>query len=43
MTCSATRVRQVLRRFAGPALTVDVAMVDFTGAHVVASSGRWPA
>lgn len=37
------RVRQVLRRFAGPALTVDVAMVDFTGEHLVASSGRWPA
>ncbi|MFG1866573.1 cobalt-precorrin-5B (C(1))-methyltransferase [Micromonospora arborensis] len=36
------RVRQVLRRFAGPAVTVDVAMVDFAGAHVVASSGRWP-
>lgn len=36
------RVRQVLRRFAGPTVTVDVAMVDFAGAHVVASSGRWP-
>ncbi|MFI6781310.1 cobalt-precorrin-5B (C(1))-methyltransferase [Micromonospora sp. NPDC050276] len=36
------RVRDVLRRFAGPTVTVDVAMVDFAGAHVVASSGRWP-
>ncbi|GGO28009.1 cobalt-precorrin-5B (C(1))-methyltransferase [Micromonospora parathelypteridis] len=36
------RVRQVLRRFAGPTVSVDVAMVDFAGAHVVASSGRWP-
>ncbi|MEU7803495.1 cobalt-precorrin-5B (C(1))-methyltransferase [Micromonospora arborensis] len=36
------RVRQVLRRFGGPTVTVDVAMVDFAGAHVVASSGRWP-
>ncbi|MFD6683621.1 cobalt-precorrin-5B (C(1))-methyltransferase [Micromonospora parva] len=36
------RVRQVLRRFAGPTVTVDVAMVDFAGANVVASSGRWP-
>ncbi|WP_433260222.1 cobalt-precorrin-5B (C(1))-methyltransferase [Micromonospora vinacea] len=36
------RVRQVLRRFAGPTVTVDVAMVDFAGTHVVASSGRWP-
>ncbi|MEV4500076.1 cobalt-precorrin-5B (C(1))-methyltransferase [Micromonospora arborensis] len=35
------RVRQVLRRFGGPTVTVDVAMVDFAGAHVVASSGRW--
>ncbi|MET8364031.1 cobalt-precorrin-5B (C(1))-methyltransferase [Micromonospora sp. NPDC005252] len=36
------RVGQVLRRFAGPTVTVDVAMVDFAGARVVASSGRWP-
>ncbi|MFE0529116.1 cobalt-precorrin-5B (C(1))-methyltransferase [Micromonospora parva] len=36
------RVRQVLRRFAGQTVTVDVAMVDFAGANVVASSGRWP-
>ncbi|MDG4810307.1 cobalt-precorrin-5B (C(1))-methyltransferase [Micromonospora sp. WMMD1120] len=35
------RVRQVLRRFAGPTVTVDVAMVDFAGSQVVASSGRW--
>ncbi|MFE9655158.1 cobalt-precorrin-5B (C(1))-methyltransferase [Micromonospora sp. NPDC006431] len=37
------RVRQVLRRFAGHAVTVDVAMVDFAGARLVASSGRWVA
>ncbi|MCW3819501.1 cobalt-precorrin-5B (C(1))-methyltransferase [Micromonospora sp. DR5-3] len=37
------RVRQVLRRFAGHAVTVDVAMVDFAGAGVVACSGRWAA
>ncbi|SBT42339.1 cobalt-precorrin-5B (C(1))-methyltransferase [Micromonospora auratinigra] len=37
------RVRQVLRRFAGPTVTVDVAMVDFAGDRVVASSGRWTA
>lgn len=37
------RVRQVLRRFAGHAVTVDVAMVDFAGARMVASSGRWAA
>lgn len=36
------RVQAVLRRFAGPTVTVDVAMVDFAGARVVASSGRWP-
>ncbi|PWR08169.1 cobalt-precorrin-5B (C(1))-methyltransferase [Micromonospora acroterricola] len=36
------RVRQVLLRFAERAVTVDVAMVDFAGARVVASSGRWP-
>ncbi|MER7458678.1 cobalt-precorrin-5B (C(1))-methyltransferase [Micromonospora sp. NPDC126480] len=35
------RVRAVLRRFAGDALDVDVAMVNFAGARVVASSGRW--
>lgn len=35
------RVRAVLRRFAGDAVAVDVAMVDFTGTRVVASSGRW--
>ncbi|MFG3707132.1 cobalt-precorrin-5B (C(1))-methyltransferase [Micromonospora sp. NPDC047670] len=37
------RVRQVLLRFAGGAVTVDVAMVDFAGDRVVASSGRWAA
>ncbi|MEU4782818.1 cobalt-precorrin-5B (C(1))-methyltransferase [Micromonospora sp. NPDC023633] len=37
------RVRQVLLRFAGTAVTVDVAMVDFAGDRVVASSGRWAA
>ncbi|MER7334299.1 MULTISPECIES: cobalt-precorrin-5B (C(1))-methyltransferase [unclassified Micromonospora] len=37
------RVRQVLLRFAGNAVTVDVAMVDFAGDRVVASSGRWAA
>ncbi|MFR9778099.1 cobalt-precorrin-5B (C(1))-methyltransferase [Micromonospora sp. MS34] len=37
------RVRQVLRRFAGHAVTVDVAMVDFAGSRVVASSARWAA
>ncbi|MEV1132184.1 cobalt-precorrin-5B (C(1))-methyltransferase [Agromyces sp. NPDC049794] len=37
------RVRQVLLRFAGHRLTVDVAMVDFAGSRVVASSGRWTA
>ncbi|MER7441239.1 cobalt-precorrin-5B (C(1))-methyltransferase [Micromonospora avicenniae] len=35
------RVRQVLRRFAGDAVDVDVAMVDFAGSALVASSGRW--
>ncbi|MEV0879178.1 cobalt-precorrin-5B (C(1))-methyltransferase [Micromonospora echinofusca] len=37
------RVRQVLLRFAGDAVSVDVAMVDFAGDRVVASSGRWAA
>ncbi|MEV4464742.1 cobalt-precorrin-5B (C(1))-methyltransferase [Micromonospora echinofusca] len=37
------RVRQVLLRFAGETVTVDVAMVDFAGDRVVASSGRWAA
>ncbi|SCL45802.1 cobalt-precorrin-5B (C1)-methyltransferase [Micromonospora citrea] len=37
------RVRQVLLRFAGNAVTADVAMVDFAGDRVVASSGRWAA
>ncbi|MFC4147487.1 cobalt-precorrin-5B (C(1))-methyltransferase [Micromonospora mangrovi] len=37
------RVRQVLLRFAAHAVTVDVAMVDFAGDRVVASSGRWAA
>nr|QLJ96512.1 cobalt-precorrin-5B (C(1))-methyltransferase [Micromonospora carbonacea] len=37
------RVRQVLLRFAGHAVDVDVAMVDFAGEHLVASSGRWAA
>ncbi|WP_018255675.1 cobalt-precorrin-5B (C(1))-methyltransferase [Salinispora mooreana] len=35
------RVRAVLRRFAGEAVAVDVAMVDFTGVRCVAASGRW--
>ncbi|SCL35189.1 cobalt-precorrin-5B (C1)-methyltransferase [Micromonospora nigra] len=35
------RVRRVLLRHAGHAVTADVAMVDFTGARLVASSGRW--
>ena len=35
------RVREVLVRFSGGALDADVAMVDFTGDTVVASSGRW--
>ncbi|SCE80046.1 cobalt-precorrin-5B (C1)-methyltransferase [Micromonospora haikouensis] len=35
------RVRQVLLRFAGHAVDVDVAMVDFAGERLVASSGRW--
>jgi cobalt-precorrin-5B (C1)-methyltransferase len=35
------RVREVLVRFSGGALAADVAMVDFTGDTVVASSGRW--
>jgi cobalt-precorrin-5B (C1)-methyltransferase len=33
----------VLVRFAVGALVVDVAMVDFAGDRVVASSGRWAA
>ncbi|MDM4718971.1 cobalt-precorrin-5B (C(1))-methyltransferase [Micromonospora sp. WMMA1363] len=37
------RVRAVLRRFAGDAVAVDVALVDFAGSRVVASSGRWVA
>ncbi|KAB1908991.1 cobalt-precorrin-5B (C(1))-methyltransferase [Micromonospora sp. AMSO31t] len=37
------RVRQVLLRFAGHTVGVDVAMVDFAGTRVVASSGRWAA
>ncbi|MEU8191445.1 cobalt-precorrin-5B (C(1))-methyltransferase [Micromonospora carbonacea] len=37
------RVRQVLLRFAGHAVDVDVAMVDFAGEHLVASAGRWAA
>ncbi|MGS2614960.1 cobalt-precorrin-5B (C(1))-methyltransferase [Micromonospora sp. LZ34] len=37
------RVRQVLRRFADHAVAVDVAMVDFAGSRMVASSGRWAA
>ncbi|TDC80755.1 cobalt-precorrin-5B (C(1))-methyltransferase [Micromonospora sp. KC606] len=37
------RVRQVLLRFAGHAVAVDVAMVDFAGSRTVASSGRWAA
>ncbi|NYT93277.1 cobalt-precorrin-5B (C(1))-methyltransferase [Salinispora sp. H7-4] len=35
------RVRAVLRRFAGDAVAVDVAMVDFSGRRCVAASGRW--
>ncbi|WP_019872393.1 cobalt-precorrin-5B (C(1))-methyltransferase [Salinispora oceanensis] len=35
------RVRAVLRRFAGDAVAVDVAMVDFAGRRCVAASGRW--
>ncbi|WP_375474434.1 cobalt-precorrin-5B (C(1))-methyltransferase [uncultured Jatrophihabitans sp.] len=37
------RVADVLRRFSGEALAVDVAMVDFAGSELVASSGRWAA
>jgi cobalt-precorrin-5B (C1)-methyltransferase len=37
------RVRQVLLRFAGRRVGVDVAMVDFAGSRMVASSGRWAA
>ncbi|PZF99564.1 cobalt-precorrin-5B (C(1))-methyltransferase [Micromonospora deserti] len=37
------RVRQVLLRFAGHRVAVDVAMVDFAGSRLVASSGRWSA
>ncbi|WP_446215498.1 cobalt-precorrin-5B (C(1))-methyltransferase [Micromonospora sp. IBHARD004] len=37
------RVRQVLLRFAEHAVEVDVAMVDFAGSRIVASSGRWTA
>lgn len=35
------RVGAVLRRFAGDALAVDVAMVDFAGRRCVAAGGRW--
>lgn len=37
------RVAEVLTRFADHRLTVDVALVDFTGRELVASSGRWAA
>lgn len=37
------RVRDVLVGFTGGRLAADVAMVDFTGDVVVASSGRWRA
>jgi cobalt-precorrin-5B (C1)-methyltransferase len=37
------RVQEVLVRFAGGALSADVAMVDFDGQRLVASSGRWAA
>jgi cobalt-precorrin-5B (C1)-methyltransferase len=37
------RVQEVLVRFAGGALSADVAMVDFEGQRMVASSGRWAA
>ncbi|MEV6814074.1 cobalt-precorrin-5B (C(1))-methyltransferase [Micromonospora sp. NPDC051296] len=36
------RVRRVLLRYARHAVTVEVALVDFAGSGVVASSGRWP-
>jgi cobalt-precorrin-5B (C1)-methyltransferase len=35
------RVADVLTRFTGGRLGAEVAMVDFTGRRVVASSGRW--
>jgi cobalt-precorrin-5B (C1)-methyltransferase len=37
------RVQEVLVRYAQGAITADVAMVDFAGDRVVASSGRWAA
>ena len=37
------RVADVLARFSERRLTVDVALVDFTGREMVASSGRWAA
>jgi cobalt-precorrin-5B (C1)-methyltransferase len=37
------RVAEVLTRFSDGRLTTDVAMVDFAGDRVVASSGRWAA
>jgi cobalt-precorrin-5B (C1)-methyltransferase len=37
------RVQDVLVRASGGAMTADVAMVDFAGSRVVASSGRWTA
>lgn len=37
------RVAEVLTRFSGGRLTADVALVDFAGDRVVASSGRWAA
>jgi cobalt-precorrin-5B (C1)-methyltransferase len=37
------RVQDVLVRFADGAVSADVALVDFSGDRVVASSGRWAA
>ena len=37
------RVAEVLARFSDGTLRVDVALVDFTGRSLVASSGRWAA
>jgi cobalt-precorrin-5B (C1)-methyltransferase len=37
------RVAQVLDRFAGSRLRVEVALVDFTGRELVAGTGRWAA
>ena len=37
------RVAEVLTRFTAHRMTADVALVDFTGRELVASSGRWAA